>query len=182
MTEVVGGEPLPQPMRRLNYVGNGNELDAVRGLAIFDEVARHLPEIVRVGTSLRLETDRCGLYVVRLPVNAGTVEALETVATKPCGCRVIVDVCVDLWSENASITGDARWWRTVARPQLERAMRCASLVTVPVPDLVDAVMRFNERVAVVPDCPNGEVTEAALTGWMEAQLLAVSHRREGTRP
>src|SRR5512146_2512353 len=128
---------MPRLPHRVNYVGNGNDLDPVRGWEIFEGMERLTPGVARVGHDLRLETDRCGVYVVRLPVNAGMVETLERVSRLTCGCRVIVDVCVNLWSEDESendslIATDPRWWRTVARPRLERAMRCADLVTVPV--------------------------------------------------
>jgi hypothetical protein len=170
---------LPQPPRRTNYVGSGNDLDWVRGRGIYEEAANLLPELVRCGDRLVLESDRCGLYVVRMPVVSGIVLTLERLAAETCGCRVIVDVCADLWTEGAELTAeDPRWWRTVARPLLERAVRVADLVTVPHPGLVDPVLALNPRVAVVPDCPDGVSTTEAMLAWTHATAIACRRDRE----
>lgn len=180
---IVGGEALPQPPRRINFVGNGNEGDWTRGWGIYEQVAELLPHVARVGTRLELETDRCGLYVVRMPTTAGVVEALEAVAAKPCGCRVVVDVCADVWDPAAALVAtDPRWWRVVARPYLERAVRAADLVTVPNPRLAEHVwLHLSRRVAVVPDCPDGEIGTEAMLAWSNATLLAVQRDRAGER-
>jgi len=173
-------EDSPRWLRRVNYVGNGNDGDAVRGWGVFEQIARELPDLARMGTSLTLETDRCGLYVVRMSVTSGIVTTLERLATARCSCRVIVDVSADLWTAGAEITAaDPRWWREVARPQLERAMRVADLVTVPVPhpSLIDAVSALNPRVAVVPDCPDGEITTEATLAWTQATMIASQRLR-----
>lgn len=177
----MGGERLAQPPRRMNYVGNGNDDDRVRGLGIFEQTAELLPELVRVGTTLELETDRCGLYVVRMPANERLVAALDVIANLRCPCRVIVDVCANPWVEGG-ITGDEaavrHWTDPITIINLTRAVRAADLVTVPSLDVVDTVRSINPRIAIVPDCPDGEVTTEAMVAWTHATMIAVQRSRQ----
>jgi hypothetical protein len=127
---------MPQPTRRINFVGANDVTDPVRGRRVFEEQGRLIPDLVVVSQSLQLETDRCGLYVVLMPCSVGIAERLEHVAALPCSCRSIVDVHADFWHPRAELAGDVDWWCEGDRiAVLERCIRAADLVTVPSPAL-----------------------------------------------
>lgn len=169
---------LPSLPRRVNFVGTNDVSDPIRGRQIFEEADRLIPGMVRVGQVLRLENSRCGLYVVLMPCSAGIAAMLEYVAELPCSCRVIVDVRADFWNPTARLSGDMDFWlQSGWVATLERCVRAADLVTVPSPAFVDSLLELSPRVAVVPDCPDGEPTEEAVMGWSQALYLASARRR-----
>lgn len=173
-------EDIPQPMRRINFVGSNDEVDPVRGRAVFEAQARVLPDLVRIGQGLLLETDRCGLYIVLMPAWPWIAERLEHVAALSCSCRSIVDVHADFWHPKAQLGGAIDWWRSGDHlASLERCIRAADLVTVPGPAYVDSLLKLTPNVAVVPDCPDGEPTEDAAAGWAQALMLASARSRGG---
>jgi DNA-binding transcriptional LysR family regulator len=166
-------EDIPRPMRRINFVGANDDVDPIRGRTVFEVQAQVLPDLVRIGQGLLLETDRCGLYVVLMPASPGIAERLEHVAGLPCSCRSIVDVHADFWHPKAQLGGAVDWWRSGDHLEsLERCIRAADLVTVPSPEYVESLLKLTPNVAVVPDCPDGELTEEAAAGWAQAMVLA----------
>lgn len=176
---------LPEPTRRTVYVGTNETVDPIRGRGFFEEQARLFPELVTVGDELPPSGDRCRLAVVLMPANGAIATELEDVADLTCRCRAVVDVFVDLWTPDPA-AGDAylAWWRADGRrDNLEAAIHAADLVTAPRVEILTALLERGlaawDRVAVVPDCPDGEVTEAAAVGWAQALLLASGCRHRG---
>lgn len=174
-------EDMPQPMRRINFVGANDEVDPIRGRPVFESTARVLPDLVRISQELLLETDRCGLYIVVMPGWPGIADRLERVAALSCSCRSIVDVHADFWHPKAQLGGAVDWWRSGGDhlASLERCIRAADLVTVPGSAYVESLLKLTSNVAVVPDCPDGELTEEAAAGWSQAMVLASAQPRGG---
>ena len=180
---------MAQPSRRINFVGSGNEGDRLRGMDYFKAQEEMFPDLAWTGTTLALERDRCGLYIVLQPGNPGVADALEHVASLSCGCHSIVDVHADFWSATPNPNlPDATppemwtWWHEGGHvAALERAMRAADVVTVPSVEYVSPVERFNPNVVIVPDASdNQDDTENAVAVarvWLEAIQIAARHKR-----
>jgi hypothetical protein len=131
-----------------------------------------------VSQNLKLETDRCGLYIILMPSSEAAAAMVEYVATRPCVCREIVDVHADFWTPGDHVTGGRDWWERDGHIRnLERCIKAADVVTVPSARYVDSVMPMNPRVAVVPDSPGGHYTEEVAWAWQQAIMIASLSRR-----
>lgn len=171
-------------VRRVNFIGCNDDSDPVRGSAVFEALAENAPEMAVVSQNLRLETDRCGLYIILMPSSEAAAAMVEHVTNQSCVCRVIVDVHADFWTPGEHVTGARDWWERDGHiPNLERCIKAADVVTVPSARYVDSVMPMNPRVAIVPDFPAGEQTEETdaawengAEAWLEAGDLADQYR------
>lgn len=173
---------LPEPTRRTVFVGTNDNVDWIRGRGFFEEQARLFPQITLVGREFGPGVDRCQLAVILQPSDPGIIAQIEHSATQLCRCRVIVDVYVDFWTPNPEISPEyLAWWTAENRLRnLEAAIRLADITVVSRPELVEVLARarLTDRVAVVPDCPDGHETEAAIVAWTEALLLASARSRK----
>lgn len=177
---------MPRKEARINFVAGGNDGDRVRGMEYFETQAEMLPDLACVGTSLTLERDRCGLYIVMQPLNVGIAERLEYIAAKPCPCHSIVDVHANFWEpvEGIPFIGgqeEVFEWSHLSGgvANLERAMKAADVVTVPTAAYVPVVEQFNPNIVVVPDVADDSEDAAWATakGWIEALQIARRHKR-----
>lgn len=155
---------------RINFVGTNDTSDPLRGSRLFKG---QMATMARVSQTWRMETGRCGLYIVLMPRLPAFATRLEKISTFPCQCRTIVDVHADFWDSTATVLGAADWWREGDHiAVLEQCIRAADLVTVPSPAYVDSLLKLTSHVAVVPDCPRGEPTTRAAVAWAQAIALA----------
>lgn len=175
-------KPRKHPPRRLHFIGSNDYADPIRGRAYFEHLARHHPDnlvTVHYDRALTIDVDRCGLFVIVMPASEAISEFFEYIATKPCGCRTIVDAHADFWTpSDRPGFGDVDWWESDGHiVNLERCMKAADAVTVPEPWYVDSVMTMNPRVAIVPDSPGGHYTEEVAWAWQQAIMIASLSRR-----
>jgi hypothetical protein len=168
------------PTRRINFVGTGNATDRVRGREFFEAQEQALPGMVRVESGMRVEADRCGLFIVLMPANVHLAETMEKVIASGCGCRFIVDVHADLWTPGFEPSGVEAWRQGGLVEVLERCIRAADVVTVPNTAYVTSVGQFNPSIVVVPDVadePDNDNVIAVTRGWAEAMSFAVRRQR-----
>lgn len=165
--------------RRIHFIGCNDFADPIRGRACFDYLARTQPDVVVVHYDhvLTPDVDRCGLYIILMPSSEPVAWMVETISKKPCGCRAVVDVHADFWTPGDHVTGGRDWWERDGHIyNLERCIKAADAVTVPSVEYVESVMEMNPRVAVVPDSPDGSITEEAGLAWEQAIMIANLNR------